>query len=82
VNLWPKHLLRVTVRLFWLVSELFLAAVNYAIHCALFRRESLSVARAAWLHRTTQRMLKVFHVETQVFGNIPSNGLLVCNHLG
>ena len=78
---WLKHPLRVTGRLFWLGVELLLAALNYAIHCAACPRDSLLLARAAWLQNTTRRLLRVFRVETQFTGDIPSSGLLVCNHL-
>jgi 1-acyl-sn-glycerol-3-phosphate acyltransferase len=78
---WLKHPLRVTGRLFWLGGELVLAALNYAIHCAACPQDSLLLARAAWLQSTTRRLLRVFRIETQFTGDIPSSGLLVCNHL-
>ena len=81
MNSWLKHPLRVTGRLFWLGGELFLAAFNYGIHCALCPRELLPSARAAWLQSSSRRLLRVFRIETQFNGNIPSSGLLVCNHL-
>lgn len=81
MNSSPKHPLRVAGRLFWLGGELFLAALNYGIHCAFCPRQSLPSARAAWLQSSSRRLLGVFRVETQFTGNIPSSGLLVCNHL-
>jgi 1-acyl-sn-glycerol-3-phosphate acyltransferase len=81
VNSWAQHPLRVTGRLFWLGGELVLAALNYAIHCVFCRRESLLSARAAWLHSSARRVLRIFRVTTQSAGKIPSSGLLVCNHL-
>jgi 1-acyl-sn-glycerol-3-phosphate acyltransferase len=51
------------------------------MHCALCPRESATTERAAWLQNSSRRLLRVFGIETQVAGNIPSNGLLVCNHL-
>ena len=81
MNSWLKHPLRVTGRLFWLGGELFLAALNYAIHCAFRPQDSLPAARAAWLQNTSRRLLRVFRIETQFTGDIPSSGLLVCNHL-
>jgi len=81
VNSWLKHPLRVTGRLFWLGGELFLAALNYAIYCAACPRDSLRSARAVWLQNTSRRLLRVFRIETQFTGDIPSSGLLVCNHL-
>ena len=81
MNSWLKHPFRVTGRLFWLGSELFLAALNYAICCAARPQDSLPSARAAWLQNTSRRLLRVFRIETQFTGDIPSSGLLVCNHL-
>jgi len=81
VNSWLKHPLRVTGRLVWLGGELFLAALNYAVHCAVCPRDSLPSARAAWLQSTSRRLLRVFQIETQITGAIPSGGVLVCNHL-
>src|SRR5258708_39927049 len=37
---------------------------------------------AAWLQSSSRCLLRVFRVETQFTGDIPSSGLLVCNHLG
>ena len=81
MNSWLKHPLRVTGRLVWLGGELFLAALNYAIYCAACQRDSLRSARAVWLQNTSRRLLRVFGIETQFTGDIPSSGLLVSNHL-
>ena len=81
MNSWLKHPFRVTGRLFWLGGELFLAALSYTIHCAACPRDSLLSARAAWLQNTSRRLLRVFRIETQFTGDIPSSGLLVSNHL-
>lgn len=34
-----------------------------------------------WLQNSSRRLLRVFRIETQFTGDIPSSGLLVCNHL-
>jgi len=81
VKAWFNHPLRVTSRLFWLTGEFMLAACTYAIRCGFRQRHALPGARAAWLQHTSRRFLRVFHVEMQAFGNVPSSGLLVCNHL-
>ena len=81
MNSWLKHPLRVAGRLLWLGGELFLAALNYGIHCALCPRQSLPSARAAWLQSSSRRLLRVLRIETEFNGNVPSRGLLVCNHL-
>jgi len=81
VNSWLNHPLRVTGRLFWLGGEMFLAALNYGLHCAFCSRDSLPSARASWLQKSSRRVLRVFRIQTQFDGDIPSSGLLVCNHL-
>jgi 1-acyl-sn-glycerol-3-phosphate acyltransferase len=81
VNAFFTHPLRVTGRLFWLGSELLLAALNYGLRCAFCAPDSLPPARAAWLQNSSRRVLRVFRIETQSGGHIPSSGLLVCNHL-
>lgn len=78
---WASHPLRVTGRLLWLGGELLLAAIGYATHGAFRSRESLLLARAKWLQRSSWRMLRVFQLQTHVAGGIPTKGLLVCNHL-
>jgi hypothetical protein len=81
VNSWLKHPLRVTDRLFWLGGELFLAALKYAVQCVTCPRDMLLAVRAAWLQNTSRRLLRVFRIETEFAGDVPSSGLLVCNHL-
>jgi 1-acyl-sn-glycerol-3-phosphate acyltransferase len=81
VKQWLKHSVRVTVRLIWLGGELALGALNYTIRYAGLRRQSSPSARAAWLHNLTRRLLRVFQLEIQFAGDLPTGGLLVCNHL-
>jgi len=81
VNSWRKHPFRVAGRLIWLGGELSLSALNYAVHCAAGPRDALPAARARWLQTSSRRLLRVFRVEIESTGNIPSSGLLVCNHL-
>jgi 1-acyl-sn-glycerol-3-phosphate acyltransferase len=81
VNSWAKHPLRVGSRLLWLGLEFLFAALNYARCCAFCSSDNLPVARAAWLQRSSRRVLRVFRAKTCVVGRIPQNGLLVCNHL-
>ena len=78
---WARHPLRVTGRLLWLGGELLLAAIGYARHCAFQSQDSLLLSRAKWLQRSSRRVMRIFHVETQSVGSVPLKGLLVCNHL-
>jgi 1-acyl-sn-glycerol-3-phosphate acyltransferase len=41
----------------------------------------LSLVRANWLQASCRRALRVFNVEVETQGPIPTTGLLVCNHL-
>jgi 1-acyl-sn-glycerol-3-phosphate acyltransferase len=77
--LW-RHPFRVIGRLFWLTGELALAAVNYA-RWRGFSRPCPGVKRAAWLQRSSRRVLGIFKTEIHSFGAVPRSGLLVSNHL-
>ena len=47
-----------------------------------FRRgKDRTRARALWLHRSSPRVLRVLGLQPESAGEIPSRGLLVCNHL-
>jgi len=81
VNSWIRHPVRVTGRLFWLAGELLLAALTYGLRCCSGLRDSLPPARAAWLQCSARRLLRIFRIEMQFKGHIPSSGMLVCNHL-
>jgi 1-acyl-sn-glycerol-3-phosphate acyltransferase len=76
-----EHPLRVTVRLLWLGGELTLAAARFGWWCGFCVKEELPATRAEWLKRSARRVSRVFGVEARVRGAIPTNGLLVCNHL-
>src|SRR5262245_2622629 len=78
---WARHPLRVSGRLLWLGMELLLAAISYGSRCALRSPAKLQVTRAAWLQRSSRRVLRIFQIQTRVVGSVPRNGLLVCNHL-
>jgi 1-acyl-sn-glycerol-3-phosphate acyltransferase len=78
---WLHHPLRVTGRLLWLGGVFAFGALDYAGACAFRSKEALPAARAVWLRRTARRFLRVFGLEPQISGAIPSSGLLVCNHL-
>jgi len=72
---------RVAARSFWLAGEIILALGRFggliAMHAGIPDRE----ARARWLQQVCRRALRVFGVQLRVSGPIPSNGMLVCNHL-
>ncbi len=78
---WARHPLRVTGRLLWLGGELLLAAIAFAGHRLSGSRDSLLLSRSKWLQRTARRLLRIFQIETRIAGDVPTEGLLVCNHL-
>ena len=76
------HPLRVTGRLLWLAAELSLAGLSFLFGSlpggpGHSRRER----QAFWLQRGCRRVLRLLHVEVQVTGDVPAEGLLVSNHL-
>ncbi|MGA2802140.1 MAG: lysophospholipid acyltransferase family protein [Verrucomicrobiota bacterium] len=76
-----RHPFRVTGRFFWFAGEVILAVVDFLFHCAFRSKKSGLAKRALWLHRASRRTLRIFKLEPQVTGPIPSSGLLVSNHL-
>jgi len=78
---WLKHPLRVTGRILWLGGEFTLAALGFIWSCAFRSPDQLPAKRASWLQRYSRRILRVIRVEVTGAGPIPSEGLLVCNHL-
>ena len=76
-----NHPLRLSLRLAWLFVEFLLAGVNYVFIVAFRRGGHLSVVRANWLQQSCRRALRVFNIEVETQGPIPTSGLLVCNHL-
>lgn len=75
-----RHPLRVIGRLFWLIAELTLAALNYARWCG-FSRNCSGAKRALWLQHSSRRVLRIFRTEIRTSGTVPTSGLLVSNHL-
>jgi 1-acyl-sn-glycerol-3-phosphate acyltransferase len=78
---WLHHPFRVTGRLLWLGGVFAFSFLDFVATCAFRSGEAFVVARAFWLQRTARRFHRVFGLEVQIFGVVPSCGLLVCNHL-
>ena len=76
-----RHPFRVTGRFFWFAGEVVLALIDFLFHCAFRSKKSGLAGRALWLHRISRRVLRIFKLEPQVTGPVPSRGLLVSNHL-
>ena len=77
-----KHPLRVTRRLIWLGGEFAFAGLNFLFHRYLAAPQTAPEARRAKLVQLHgRRILRVINAEIKVSGSVPSNGLLVTNHL-
>jgi 1-acyl-sn-glycerol-3-phosphate acyltransferase len=78
---WLKHPLRVTGRLLWLAGEFAFAGLSYLCSCAFRPPKALPAARALWLQHSARRFMRIFGLTAEVSGDVPNDGLLVCNHL-
>src|SRR5262249_18293147 len=76
-----QHPLRVSGRLFWLTGEILLTFLDFLINVVFQRKVPLTRARAQWLQQVCRRVLRILEVKIETDGPIPTNGLLVCNHL-
>jgi 1-acyl-sn-glycerol-3-phosphate acyltransferase len=76
-----KHPFRVGARVIWLAGESLWATLRYA-SCVLFRSGSFDLEdRASWLQAVCRRVLPIFNAQIQTTGPIPTDGLIVSNHL-
>jgi lyso-ornithine lipid O-acyltransferase len=73
--------LRAAGRLFWLAGEVFIAVGRYLVTVAFASKKAKRRVRAEWMSWTARRHLKIFGYSADVFGDIPTHGLLVSNHL-
>jgi 1-acyl-sn-glycerol-3-phosphate acyltransferase len=73
--------LRCAGRLVWFAWECLVIITNYFLTAARAPRETQRLKRAAWLHRSTRRHLKIFGYSGHVTGDIPRHGILISNHL-
>jgi 1-acyl-sn-glycerol-3-phosphate acyltransferase len=72
---------RQVARMIRLGLELARAAIDYPRQVRARSGESIAQARARWLQHACRRFLVLLNVRLDVKGDIPSRGLLVCNHL-
>ena len=76
------HPLRVTGRLVWLAAELSLAGLSFLFGSLPGGPEHSRLERQAlWLQRSCRRVLRILNVDLRVTGEVPVEGLLICNHL-
>ena len=73
--------IRVAARICRFLFEITLVIFNYFFTVAFAPSKNKRALRAAWLHRSSFRHLKIFNCATTVTGPVPQTGLLVSNHL-
>lgn len=76
-----QHPFRVTGRLLWFGGEVLFSWFDFLFRCVFCPPATRRHARALWLQRICRRTNRIFHLEIQVVGEIPTHGLLVCNHV-
>jgi 1-acyl-sn-glycerol-3-phosphate acyltransferase len=72
---------RKAARLVWFVFEVGIILVDYLFTAAWAAKKDRRMARAAWLHRSCRRHLRIFGCMVSFEGPVPVRGLLVSNHL-
>ena len=76
-----RHPFRLAFRLLWLGWVIFSGMVSLAWFLHSGRRGETD-SRIAWMQWMSRRFLAVLHCQVTVSGEIPSGGLIACNHLG
>ncbi|MGO8766614.1 MAG: lysophospholipid acyltransferase family protein [Limisphaerales bacterium] len=72
---------RIVIRFLQFAGIVICAMTDYLFRCALRGKGSSYRARAFWLQRHSRRILKMFKVTPEVSGPVPTQGLLILNHL-
>lgn len=72
---------RIVGRVCWFLWEVVVVVTDYFLTAARAPKEQQRHERAAWLSRSSRRHLKIFGYQSEVFGELPRRGLLLCNHL-
>ena len=73
--------LRAAGRLCWFAWEVLVILGDYFFSAARAGRENKRAARAAWMSRSSRRLLRIFGYSANISGPVPRSGLLVSNHL-
>ena len=76
-----SHPFRLVFRLLWLGWVIFsgMVALSWFLHSG---KRDVTDSRIAWMQWMSRRFLDVLHCQVTVSGEIPSGGLIACNHLG
>ena len=73
--------IRAALRLCRFLLQVAANSLVYFFTVALGAAKNKRHARAAWMHYSARRHIKVFGCQTEIHGDIPASGLLVSNHL-
>ena len=76
-----QHPFRIVGRLLWFGAEVLFALFVFPFRCVFCPKTSRRRARALWLQGTARRVMRIFQLEIQSAGAIPSGGLLISNHV-
>lgn len=76
-----RHPLRVLLRLIGCGLLAWSAVADYLWHVWLPDRGRDYRARAAWMQRQAQKLLRLLNLNVAFVGETPARGMLVCNHL-
>jgi lyso-ornithine lipid O-acyltransferase len=76
-----QRILRLGLRSLWFVGVLLLSAGDFVVRTLRHRGALPLQERTRWLQRASRRALRVFRVEIEAHGPVPTTGLLVSNHL-
>lgn len=72
---------RAAGKLIWFLFEVGVILVDYIFTTAFVSGPRRRVARAAWLHRSCRRHIRIYSCTVTHEGPVPQSGLLVANHL-
>ena len=75
-----RHPFRVVGRLLWLGWIVVTGVLDFLFHLG-FGGKNSRTRRAVFLQRHCRRALKMFRLQPQVDGTVPTRGLLISNHL-
>jgi 1-acyl-sn-glycerol-3-phosphate acyltransferase len=73
--------IRAAGRLCWFAWDVVVDLLDFFFTTTFAPKKIKRLARAAWLHRSSRRHLKIFGYSANTGGLIPKTGLLVSNHL-
>ncbi|MEI9866449.1 MAG: lysophospholipid acyltransferase family protein [Limisphaerales bacterium] len=76
-----RHPFRVLGRLVWFGFEVLQALGIFLVHCVFCPKASARRLRALWLQRTARHVGRIFRLEVQCAGTLPTHGLLISNHV-